>query len=112
MPNIIEFERERLARVQAKLDTLTRAHYPDPTRRTLVVGHREYLVVWDGSVAARREEVRPVGAPIAPVRRCACGCGLQVSFRLRYASQACTGRGMRGLTTAERVRHHEQEIGS
>lgn len=104
MPNIAARERVRVERMHAKLDLLTRAHYPDAERRTLIVGHREYDVVWDGSVAARREEVVPEGAPVAPVRRCACGCGRQVSFRRRYASQACAGRGIQGLSTVERVR--------
>ncbi len=108
MPNIQAAERERVERQHAerdrKLALLTRAHYPDPERRTLRVGHREYLVVWDGSVAAQREEVRPNGQP-APQRVCACGCGRPVSFRVRYASPSCAGLGRRGLPTVERVRH-------
>jgi len=103
MPNIAAAERERVERMHAKLDLLTRAHYTDPEHRSLIVGRREYEIVYDGTV--HREEVRPAGAPIAPVRRCACGCGLQVFFRMRYASQACAGRGIRGLSTVERVRH-------
>jgi hypothetical protein len=104
MPNIAAFERDRVARMREKLDRLTRAHYPDPARRTLVVGHRAYEVVWDGSVAATRQEVVPPGVRLAPQRVCACGCGVPVSFRLRFASQACAGRGMRGLPVTERVR--------
>ncbi len=103
MPNIAAAERERVARMQAKRDLLVRAQYSDPEHRTLVVGHREYLVVWDGSVAASRQEVAPAGARTIPLRLCACGCGVPVSFRLRYASPVCTGRGNRGLSVTERV---------
>lgn len=68
---------------------------------TVIADGREYVIAWDGSLG-QGQTVTPTSA----LRLCACGCGNPVSRpERRYASQACAGRGWRGVSTAERIRH-------
>jgi hypothetical protein len=54
--SLFERQKEKVERDHERSSRLTRVEYTSPPLRTVMIRGREYDVVWDGSIAALREQ--------------------------------------------------------